>query len=217
MFNNRFITSWDDGHRLDIKLSFLLKKYNIPAIFFISNNCPKVGERRMTENEIIDLSKDFEIGGHTTNHYPDLKILPEHLLFQELKENKDWLEELIGKKVTKFCYPRGRYNQQVIHQLKLLGFEEARKTCTGIIEKQENPYEIKTSVHVYPKSKRFGKPHFLKNAKELWDKSIELGDKGSFHMWGHSWEIAKYNMWDKLEKFFKYIQKDKEIFINKKI
>ena len=28
---------------------------------------------------------------------------------------------------------------------------------------------------------------------------------GVFHIFGHSWEIEKYNLWNELESFFKYI------------
>lgn len=26
-----------------------------------------------------------------------------------------------------------------------------------------------------------------------------------FHLWGHSWEIEKYGMWEELEKFLEYV------------
>jgi len=36
-------------------------------------------------------------------------------------------------------------------------------------------------------------------------KNTAIG--GVFHIWGHSWEIEKYKMWDELELFFKFFGK----------
>jgi len=32
-------------------------------------------------------------------------------------------------------------------------------------------------------------------------------DGGVFHIWGHSWEIEKYKMWDELKNVLEYISK----------
>ncbi|NQU77209.1 hypothetical protein HQ544_00775, partial [Candidatus Falkowbacteria bacterium] len=34
---------------------------------------------------------------------------------------------------------------------------------------------------------------------------------GVFHLWGHSFEVEKYGMWKKLEKFFKYVKRSEDI------
>ena len=57
-----FITSWDDGRYQDFRLAELLKKYEIPAIFYIPVNC------EIDKDGILKLAKDFEIGSHTLTH-----------------------------------------------------------------------------------------------------------------------------------------------------
>jgi peptidoglycan/xylan/chitin deacetylase (PgdA/CDA1 family) len=74
---------------------------------------------------IRELSKDFEIGGHSKTHPADLKNLEDELMYQELHDNKKWLEYLTGKKLTKFCPPRGRYDDRVIGIIKKAGFKES--------------------------------------------------------------------------------------------
>ena len=65
-------TSWDDGHKLDLKLAKLLKKYGIGGTFYIS---PKNREFReedlLLDEEIIKLDRDFEIWG---SHHDSSKI-----------------------------------------------------------------------------------------------------------------------------------------------
>jgi len=56
-------TSWDDGHPKDFKIAELLDKYNLQATFYI----PKENAEHevMKEERILELSKKYEIGGHT--------------------------------------------------------------------------------------------------------------------------------------------------------
>ena len=41
-------TSWDDGHKLDLKLAALLKKYNIKGTFYISPH-----DNEFSKNELL--------------------------------------------------------------------------------------------------------------------------------------------------------------------
>ena len=40
-------------------------------------------------------------------------------------------------------------------------------------------------------------------AKASFDYAEKCG--GVWHIWGHSWEIEKYNMWKDLEAVFQYV------------
>ena len=89
-------TSWDDGHKLDLKLAKLLKKYGIRGTFYIS---PKNREFReedlLSDEEIIKLDRDFEIGAHTMTH-PRLTKISEREAFNEIIDSKKYLENLIA-------------------------------------------------------------------------------------------------------------------------
>ena len=59
-------TSWDDGHPLDLRLAKLLQKYNVPATFYISID--SVERQGMNPQEIREIAKSFDVGGHTYHH-----------------------------------------------------------------------------------------------------------------------------------------------------
>lgn len=186
------ITSWDDARKQDLRLADLLRQYEIPAIFYI----PNITE--LSDNEIKGLSMDFEIGGHTVNHIP-LTDLNKTEARWEIKWNKTWLEDIIGRPLTSFCYPKGYYTQRDIKLVKEVGFKEARTVKRLNINKPKKKFEIETTIHVYPNHKEQG--DWLLRAMEIWDSEPDY-----FHLWSHSWELDKYDEWDNLEKFFKYIQ-----------
>jgi len=198
----RIYTSWDDGSVYDFRICTLLKKYNLPGIFYI----PTIND--LSEGEIIGMSKDFEIGGHTTTHPEDMKRLSAEDQYNEIKDNKDYLEELIGKEITSFCYPGGRHNEITIEQVKKAGFKEARTTNIAWISENDNPFKLQTAIHVRPDRKEYQGDSWLRVAKKLFDGASILRD-GNYHVWGHGWEVEQFGLWDELEELFKYISKNK--------
>lgn len=197
----KIVTSWDDGSQLDIKLSELLLRYELPGIFYISTVCELLP---------IDIKKlqtnGFKIGGHTNSHPQDMKLLDHDEQFEEIKTNKEWLEEIIGDRIKSFCYPRGRYNDVTIEILKELGFEEARTTTIFNTEEPEDIFRIQTSIHTFPNRPEYRGQHWLDLAKATFD--LAKSKNGYFHVWGHSWEIDLYDEWDNVEKLFKYIKQN---------
>jgi len=196
------ISSWDDGKKEDLRMVKLLKTYQLLGIFFLSNK-----GLELDLDEIKELSKDFEIGGHTFNHPMDLKLLSEIQQKVEIEMNKDFLEHITGKEIKWFCYPRGRYNTTTIKILKDIGIKYARTTLVGNTKEPEDNYRIATSVHVYPSRKEYKEQNWLEYAKEKFD--IAKKEKGVFHIWGRSHEVSRYNLWNDLEELFQYIQKNK--------
>ncbi len=72
-------TSWDDGHKLDIRLALLLKKYGIKGTFYVSpENHEFKKADRLTKAMIKTISNNFEIGAHTMTHPHLSKISLEH-------------------------------------------------------------------------------------------------------------------------------------------
>jgi len=53
-------TSWDDGHKFDIRLAKLLDKYGLKGTFYITKNF----QGRLSKEEIKSISKNHEIGAH---------------------------------------------------------------------------------------------------------------------------------------------------------
>jgi len=194
--------SFDDGGIEDRKISELLLEYGLTAIFYIPSCC------ELSSYDINKLSKDgFEIGGHTYSHFQDLKLLDYEGQYNEILLNKADLEGIIGKEITSFCYPRGKYNDTTVEVVKDIGFTSARTTVVGNIKHPEDRYRIKTSVHLYPQNDFYKKPDWEKEAYRLLDEAVK--SNGYFHLWAHGFEIEKFNLWEGFDKFLKVLSKYK--------
>ena len=247
MENNQLIitTSWDDGSVYDRKIVDLLKKYSIRGTFYIPkefNYQPKDGEIiiRVPDGELKTLYAGFEIGAHSLTHAYFNDISGEQIK-EEVRGSKKYLEDLTRRPVNMFCYPGGRYNEIAIEEVKKSGFVGARTTEIFKFN-VENPFLMPTTINCYPfpfgsggakaKSRTFLRNISLalnlslpvgsflswKNlAKFLFDKA--QSEKGVFHLWGHSWEIEKNNMWKDLEDVLEYISNkdDAKYLINSEI
>jgi len=224
-------TSWDDGDVLDVKLAALLDKYGAKGTFYITSN----RKNCLTEDEIIAISSKHEIGAHTMSH-PLLTEIPAEEAEKQISESKNYLEKVTGKQIKMFTYPAGDYNASIVNIVRSCGFNGARTTKDWSWDLPENAFEMPTSLHVYPylfrpdaKSIRawlrplfHNLPKIIRHrlrpaaifswrnlALAMFDRAYAEG--GVFHIWGHSWEIEKYKMWEDLENLLKYISSKKNV------
>lgn len=220
---NRFVTiSVDDGHPTDLRTADLLDKYGLAATFYVPATNPE--RPVMSTAQIREISKRFEVGGHTMNHVP-LKFLPQARAWSEVNGGKTWLEDVLGRRVISFCYPRGKFNVRTAALVKQAGFIGARTCLLNLCDFPRNPFYWGVSTHAAPKSKIIELRHALleKNFKGAWNYShIFKGStiwqshflsaldhveahEGIAHLYLHSWEIDKTNGWQTLESIFKSI------------
>jgi len=229
-------TSWDDGHKSDLRLTKLLNQYGLKGTFYIS----KAGDfRSLTDDNIKEIFKTQEIGAHTLTH-PDLTEIDLAKVEKEIIGSKEYLESLLKKKIKMFCYPEGEYNQKVKEITIKSGFLGARTIKEFNFEKPNDFFEMETTIHIYPfpfrkrnanhyhltrflfqplqrkfaKVLKIGLPfnsffNWLNLAKNLFDYTKE--EDGVFHLWGHSWELDRYDMWNDLEGLFRYIRQRENI------
>lgn len=231
-----FTSSWDDGYKLDFRIAELLNKYACKGTFYIAQ---KHGRGALSMKEIIDLTKYHEIGAHTLNHVEldkvDLKIAKD-----EICGSKKYLEDVIGKEVPMFCYPKGRYNENIEKIVKECNFIGARSTEKFCYLKPRNYFEFGVTLQVYPfPLRKKNSSQYLLNwnlfdsIKGSYKKIRELNlpwnsylgwqflarnffnlarESGEiFHLYGHSWEVERYGMWKELEKLLKYISRRKDV------
>lgn len=218
-----FTTSWDDGSIYDIKLSELLNKYGIKGTFYLPIINKQVS-RSLATNDMQNINKYFEVGGHTYSH----AVLTEISLIeaqQQIAKGKMALEDALGEKVSSFCFPKGKYNVNLVNVINDCGFLFARTTNNFRNRKilEVNKSLMHVSLQAYPhnllgygisvlKGNWEGFINCLKTARNLnsWQLlSKNLFDyayktNGVYHLWGHSWEIEKYRLWDMLEEFLQY-------------
>lgn len=176
----------------------------------------------MSEAEIKALSRSFEIGGHTLTH-ARLGALTKQRIYDEVNGCYQWLTEILGVVPVSFCFPGGIYNAATVKQAVNVGFKVLRTTELLSVETVEGSL-APTTLQLYEHKKFTYLKHLIKRGKLnntlVWLKSMASSDLirlvnfyiakidkegGCLHIWGHSWEIEQFGLWEKLELIFKQI------------
>jgi hypothetical protein len=217
-------TSWDDGDRRDLRLAELLRSRQIRGTFYVPIT-PYMGRPALNHAELRALSSEgFEIGAHGFSHKHLWKLSPEELA-EEINPCKPILEDILGTEVRMFCYPRGRYDSNVVRAVKKAGYWGARTVRMLATGSEFDPFEVPTTVQVVPHPrfnyvknvararKMEGVPVFfaqmtrlgnwIELGKRLFDSVLQNG--GIWHLWGHSWEIDELGLWKDLEEMLDYV------------
>jgi len=220
-------TSWDDGHPLDLRLAELLARYGLPGTFYV----PRRAEQAvMADTQLRELAKAFEIGAHTLSHV----VLPgvaDSVAEREIRDSKTYLQDLLGRPVPMFCFPRGRFRARHVRMLTRAGFLGARTTELFSLRPpvhRDGIVLLPTSIQAYPHgpvsylrnfARRFAWANFRcyvqvsegrawgRTAAALLNYAANRG--GVFHLWGHSWEIEACNQWRQLEDVFRLVNEQK--------
>lgn len=194
----KILISWDDYHEKNYQIAALLKKYELPATFFIEAG----GQHK--KNQIINLANmGFEIGCHTWSHPQDLKELTDDQLEWEIKVCRENLQEWTGQKIDWFCYPRGRYNERVINHVKGAGYLSARTTDIIFNKPPDENAQLWQPGGIHCFQREEYRTDWLDFGKFYIDTAIK--DNMPIRIWGHAKEIEKNNEWGKLEKLFEYL------------
>jgi peptidoglycan-N-acetylglucosamine deacetylase len=192
----KILTSWDDGSRYDIRLAELLLKYNLPAVFFIPTN------HELGHEELKFIADNFELGGHTTTHPEDLKRLTPPCQFDEIQANKDYLEQFTKYNLRWFAYPGGKGDQTTEEMVRKAGFLYGRGTEVNYWgEINILDFKVHTSLFL-SKEKNYLDDYFVWFMDRL---GGHIMNKGVIHIWGHSADFERDNMWDEVEDLFKFI------------
>ena len=161
-------------------------------------------------------------------HHTALTRIPIETAKKEILRGKSELEEITGREITVFCYPKGRYSNKIIELVKKTGFKGARTTDifrTTI----HNVFKVGVTIqaHNFARTRYISElirtkdtrlfnfliknvPNFFYSSwEELGMATLSYVNKfgGIWHLQGHSWEIdEETNGWEKLEKLFKIIR-----------
>jgi hypothetical protein len=189
-------TSWDDGHPLDLRVAELLAKYGMTGTFFVPLCDPY--RPRLSDAELRELSSSgFEIGSHGMLH---------------------------RNRVSTFCYPMGRFDADIVAEVRRAGYDGARTTRMLSTRARYDVFHIPTTIQAYRHSSRSYLKNLLRHAgardllgyctslrnseswielgKRLFDRVLEEG--GVWHLYGHSWEIEQYGLWKEFAEMLAY-------------
>jgi peptidoglycan-N-acetylglucosamine deacetylase len=212
--------SWDDGHPLDLRTAQLMADHALVGTFYIPIS---ITTSQLDRHQLLELcAMGMEIGSHGLTHRP---LTRSNNIQKELVESKDRLEQMIGKPVLAFCYPFGKFNRKAALSVRSSGYSLARTTVAFSITKSFDRFRMPVTIQFAPQSSLIRLRHALKdgNTRGLinwgsrWRFETELAElsrrafddacreRGSFHLWGHSWEIDQLRLWSALKEFCQYI------------
>ncbi len=223
-------TSWDDGERTDLRLAEMLRCRKVRGTFYVPVT-PYQGSPALTHAELREmLSEGFEIGAHGFSHKPLWKLSAEEL-DKEVNPCKPALEAILGSEVRMFCYPKGRYDSNVVRALKQAGYWGARTVRMLATRLEFNPFEMPTTLQISPHpqfnyiknmararkieglqvylANRTRLGNWLELGKRLFDSVLQNG--GVWHLYGHSREIEELGLWNGLGEILDYVGKRKDV------
>jgi len=211
-------TSWDDGHPLDLRVACVLARHGLRGTFYVPLRA--VSGRLLSTAELNELrAMRMEIGSHTVSH-PDLTALAPGELDRELRNSRAALEDRLGAAVTSFCYPGGRFNSFVASRAACAGYRVCRTTIdfqtVSAFDARRMPVSLQLFPHrastYYLHALRYGNWSGLLRWRRRLGGATDLdhlattmaadmaSEGGTFHLWGHSWELEQHGLWDQFER-----------------
>ncbi len=102
---------------------------------------PRPNYRPMTSDEVRELESGglVRVGAHTVTH-PDMSRLNREQQRAEIHQNKDFLEDLLGRPMENFAYPYGYYSDESPKILQEAGFAGACTTHNDLTWPSADPY-----------------------------------------------------------------------------
>lgn len=221
-----FTTSWDDGHPLDLRVAALLERHGCTGTFYLCR--AGYGGSALSPSDIHSLAARHEVGAHTLTH-PSLPDVADQRAREEIAGSKAWLEDLLQKPCTMFAYPYGRFDQRTRNLVAASGFHGAR-TAEDLQWEDSDPFLLSTTVQVHtfpfrpvldrrflqpllrhrPRLKSLGVPllacrSWEAMARAVFRRALVLR-KPWFHLWGHSWSIDRFGLWEPFKEFLKFVR-----------
>lgn len=197
--------SFDDGSVYDLKLVDLLEKHDLKATFYIpvywTDYNKRKGVEPLSDADFRMIADKYEIGSHTITH-PLLTRIPYGAAEYEIVHSQRKLEEILGREVTKFAYPRGYATDQIVDIVSKT-YQHGRSVLVGNVEPPVNYAWEHTSVHVACERREYGNERWF----DYGVRHLERAKRGGyFHAWGHSEEIERNNAWGQLDRFLGLIK-----------
>jgi peptidoglycan/xylan/chitin deacetylase (PgdA/CDA1 family) len=212
----------------DLWTAELLLKFGLKATFYI----PRANPERavMPLSDLKQLATAFEVGGHTLSH-TQLPALQEQQAWEEIRGCKNWLEDILGRPVHSFCYPRGKQNRRIRGLVKQAGFLGARTCRYNLNSLPIDAFEAGVSTEAFSHSAAVHVRHALLEGNyeglvdffrihEMatdWEVHFRralnwVAAKGGVaHLYLHSWQIQDQNGWTKLKRVLQHASSCKQV------
>ena len=139
------LITFDDGYTDILKVKNFLKLKKIQPVLFLLSDENQVDRRELAtdksllnKSQILGLKKSgWAIGSHGATHQ-DFWNLSDTQLKKEILDSKISLEKKLNCSINYFAYPKGRYNQKVLNQVKKAGYKLGFSMDDGFIAGKTN-------------------------------------------------------------------------------
>lgn len=112
------LITFDDGHKSNLWAAQLLKEKGLKGVFYVVKDFSLNNPDYLSKNDIKAISEmGHLIGVHGKDH-EWWKLKNDAKLVAELKETKEWIENITGKNVVTCSAPGGGINSKVIKNIK---------------------------------------------------------------------------------------------------
>lgn len=146
---NSMLITFDDGYFDNYKCVYsLIKRLNVPITIFVSNFADSKQKNILINNSnfIREMNKSglVTIAAHTYSHQR-LSLITAKEQKIDIQKNKNYLENILKKKIEYFAYPFGQkndYTKVTMEILKRLNFKLSFTAFPGIITGHSNRYEL---------------------------------------------------------------------------
>jgi peptidoglycan/xylan/chitin deacetylase (PgdA/CDA1 family) len=115
------VVAVDDGHESAMRAADVLQSYGCRATFFLTRDRCLHKPDFIRESQIRELRQNFSLGAHGTTHRK-LTFLAEEACIKELKESKQWLQDVVGVEVRYMAAPGGYINSRTLRIAYEVGY-----------------------------------------------------------------------------------------------
>jgi peptidoglycan/xylan/chitin deacetylase (PgdA/CDA1 family) len=135
--------TFDDGYRDTVGAIETLRTHGLRSTLYITSGC--VGDAdAITAEQIGTLAgwqESVELGAHTVTH-PRLDELATVVAENEIRDSKDAVEQLAGRRVNSFAYPHGAYDDNVRGLVIDAGYTSAAAVKNALSHQHDDPFAI---------------------------------------------------------------------------
>ena len=205
-----FTLSYDDGTIHDRRLLDIVNRYGVRGTFNLNSGFLDLKEVKDGPFGIFDLSKisaeevtvlydGHEVAGHGLNHASPTDIGSSAFMYETI-EDKAALEEILGKLVRGYAYPFGNYDDKAKDILRYACYHYARTV------EVTHGFALHHDFLAWNATCHHNDPQLMDLAENFCKDDLMAKNKYLFYVWGHSYEFAIDNSWDRIEELCKYMQ-----------
>ncbi|MGX1928073.1 polysaccharide deacetylase family protein [Flagellimonas sp. 2504JD4-2] len=137
------VITFDDGRKSNMELIDIFQEHkNSPTIYVCSDRNQLDGYPLFNEKDFDRANLVYDLQAHTISH-PDLKKTSDLNAETEIGRSKIDLEAKLGKQITSFAYPYGRYTPRDTELARKAGYSNAVTVDFGFNSKQTDLFRLK--------------------------------------------------------------------------